>query len=67
MRVRVSGNLVLRRLGLKEGGVGYSLDDNNKSLVTAEMKAAVEAAKAKIISGEIKVHDYMSDSKCPVK
>ncbi len=54
-------------LGLKEGGVGYALDDNNKSLITAEMKAAVEAAKAKIISGEIKVHDYMSDSKCPVK
>lgn len=52
-------------LGLKEGGVGYSIDDNNKSLITADMKKAVESAKAKIISGEIKVHDYMSDSKCP--
>jgi len=34
--------------------------------VTPEMIAAVEAAKAKIISGEIAVHDYMSDNTCPV-
>ncbi len=53
-------------LGLAEDGVGYALDDNNKALITPEMKAAVEAAKAKIISGEIKVHDYTTDSTCPV-
>jgi basic membrane protein A and related proteins len=52
-------------LGLAEGGVGYAMDDNNASLVTDDMKAAVEDAKAKIISGEIVVHDYMSDSACP--
>jgi basic membrane protein A len=28
---------------------------------------AVEEAKAKIISGELKVHDYMSDNSCPAK
>jgi basic membrane protein A len=33
--------------------------------VSAEMQAAVEDAKAKIISGEIAVHDYMSDDSCP--
>ena len=33
-------------LGLKEGGVDYAMDDNNAELVTADMKAAVEAAKA---------------------
>ena len=54
-------------LGLKEDGVGYAMDDNNKSLVTADMAAAVEKAKAGIIDGSIKVHDYMSDSKCPVE
>jgi len=54
-------------LGLAEGGIDYAMDDNNKDLVTAEMRAAVEEAKAKIISGEIKVHDYMSDNSCPVK
>jgi len=52
-------------LGLKEGGVDWALDDNNKPLVTDEMKAAVEKAKADIISGAVKVHDYMSDESCP--
>ena len=41
------------------------MDDNNKPLVTADMKAAVEAAKADIISGKLKVHDYMADNTCP--
>jgi len=52
-------------LGLAEDGVGYAMDENNESLVSDEMKAAVEDAKAKIISGEITVHDYMSDNSCP--
>jgi len=52
-------------LGLKEDGVGYAMDDNNKDLVTPEMLAAVEKAKADIIAGEITVHDYMSDNACP--
>ncbi len=53
-------------LGLKEGGVGYALDENNESLVTAEMKDAVNAAAEQIKSGDLAVHDYMSDSACPV-
>ena len=52
-------------LGLKEGGVDYAMDDNNKDLVTAEMKAAAEKAKADIIAGTVTVHDYMSDNACP--
>jgi basic membrane protein A len=52
-------------LGLKEDGVGYALDDNNKALITAEMQAAVDKAKADIIAGTVTVHDYMSDEKCP--
>jgi basic membrane protein A len=52
-------------LGLKEGGVDYAMDDNNKALVTDEMKAAAEAAKADIIAGKIMVHDYMADNSCP--
>ena len=50
--------------GLKEGGVDWALDDNNAKLVTAEMKNAVEAAKADIISGKIKVVDYMDGNSC---
>ncbi|GGE41411.1 BMP family ABC transporter substrate-binding protein [Primorskyibacter flagellatus] len=52
-------------LGLAEEGVGFALDDNNASLVSDEMKAAVEDAKAKIAAGEIEVHDYSSDDTCP--
>jgi basic membrane protein A and related proteins len=51
-------------LGLKEGGVDWALDQHNEKLITAEMKAKVEQAKADIISGKIKVHDYMSNNTC---
>ena len=51
-------------LGLKEGGVDVALDENNAKLVTAEMKKRVDAARADIISGKIKVIDYMTNSAC---
>jgi len=51
-------------LGLAEDGVGYAIDDNNAALITADMKAAVEKAKAEIIAGKIEVHDYSSDNSC---
>ncbi len=57
----------IQALGLAEDGVGYAMDDNNKPLVTAEMTAAVEKAKADIIAGTVKVHDYMADNTCPVE
>src|SRR5688572_6831316 len=56
----------VQTLGLAEDGVGWALDDNNAKLITDDMKAKVEDAKAKIVSGEITVHDYMSDNACPV-
>jgi basic membrane protein A len=31
------------------------------------MKASVDGAKEKIASGELAVHDYMSDNTCPVE
>lgn len=51
-------------LGLKEGGVDYALDDHNAKLVTPEIKKAVEEAKASILSGKVKVADYMADNAC---
>ncbi|ARC87941.1 BMP family protein [Rhodovulum sp. MB263] len=54
------------RLGLAEDAVGYAMDENNRDLVSPQMVAAVEAAKARIVSGETVVHDYMSDNSCPV-
>lgn len=52
-------------MGLGNGGVGYAMDEHNASLVSADMQAAVEEASAKIASGELVVHDYMSDDTCP--
>ncbi len=51
-------------LGLKDGGVDYALDKHNEKLVTADMKKRVDAAKADIIAGKIKVADYMADNAC---
>ncbi|MDP4033661.1 MAG: BMP family ABC transporter substrate-binding protein [Pseudorhodobacter sp.] len=53
-------------LDLKADGVDYALDEHNAALITPEMQAAVDAASASIKSGELVVHDYMSDDTCPV-
>ncbi|MBO0664527.1 BMP family ABC transporter substrate-binding protein [Jiella sp. MQZ9-1] len=55
----------VERLGLENDGVGYSVDEYNKDLITPEMKAAADKAKQDIIAGTIKVHDYTTDSACP--
>jgi basic membrane protein A and related proteins len=54
----------LTNLGLKENGVDYALDEHNAKLVTADMKKKVDAAKADIIAGKIKVIDYMAANAC---
>jgi basic membrane protein A len=56
----------MRVLGLAENGVGYAMDEYNADLVSAEMIAAVEAARDAIIAGDIVVHDYTSDNTCPI-
>jgi basic membrane protein A len=56
----------IEALGIKEGGVDYALDQYNKDLITPEVKAKADQAKADIISGKIQVHDYMTDNKCPM-
>ena len=43
------------QLGLKEGGVGYVYDDNNRSLIPPAVIARVEQLKQDIIAGKIKV------------
>ena len=52
--------------GVAEDGVGAAMDEYNADLVSADMLAAVDAARAAIISGDIVVHDYMSDNSCPL-
>jgi len=51
-------------MDLKAGGVDWALDEHNRDLITPEMEKRMGELKAKIIAGEIKVHDYMSDNKC---
>jgi basic membrane protein A len=53
-------------LGLDGDFVGYSLDEYNQDLITEDMIAQVEALKAQILSGELTVHDYETDSSCPL-
>ena len=47
----------LHVFGLDKDGVGYAMDGNNQELVSPEAIQAAEAAKQKIIAGEIKVTD----------
>ncbi len=43
------------QLGLKEGGVGYVYDDNNRALIPPDVRARVEQLRQEIIAGRIKV------------
>jgi basic membrane protein A and related proteins len=54
----------LTALGLKEGGVDVAIDEYNARLVTPPMQAKVDAARADIIAGKIKVIDYMAANGC---
>lgn len=49
----------LHVFGLDKDGVGYSMDEFNRDLITPEAIEEVEAAKKRIIGGEIKVTDAM--------
>jgi basic membrane protein A len=49
-----------RSLGVAEDGVGYTVDDDNAALVTPEMRAKADAARADIIAGKIAVPDQLA-------
>jgi basic membrane protein A len=52
-------------LGLKEGGVDWALDKDNRMVVTQEMEKRVLAARTAIIDGKIQVVDYRAAGSCP--
>lgn len=54
----------VKTLGLAEGGVGWALDEHNRALISDEMEATLVDLSESISSGEIVVHDYMSDESC---
>ncbi len=52
--------------GLKEGGVDWVVDKDNRNIVSPAMEKRVNEAKANIISGKVKVIDYRAAGTCPV-
>ncbi len=52
--------------GLKEGGVDWALDENNRKLITPEIEKRVLGARKDIIDGKVKVIDYRAANHCPV-
>jgi basic membrane protein A len=45
----------IKTFGIKDNGVGYVFDDNNKNLISPEVKEKLDAIRNKLMSGEIKV------------
>jgi basic membrane protein A len=52
--------------GLKENGVDWALDDDNRKLITPDIEKRVTGARKDIIDGKIKVIDIRSGTACPV-
>ena len=52
--------------GLKEGGVDWALDANNRKLITPAMETRINQARQDILSEKIKVVDYRAANSCPV-
>jgi len=50
----------VRVLGVAENGVGYALDQYNRSLITPDMEMRLTQARTDIIERRIKVTDYMA-------
>lgn len=46
------------RFGLKNGGIGYSLDKNNEKILTPDIRKKADSIQKEIISGKIAVPDY---------
>jgi basic membrane protein A len=51
-------------LGLKEGAMDLAMDPHNAKLVTPAMKQKLDAARALIVSGQLKVIDYTVANAC---
>ncbi|WP_028536274.1 BMP family lipoprotein [Paludibacterium yongneupense] len=56
----------VKYLGLKENGVDWALDADNRALITPDMEKRITEARKAIIAGKIKVVDYRANNSCPV-
>ena len=48
----------MESLGLKESGVDYAVDADNRPVLTPEIQAKIDAAKQEIIAGTLVVKPY---------
>ncbi len=48
----------VKRFGLANKGIGYSVDQYNDKILTPEVRKRADALKAEIIAGKIEVPDY---------
>jgi len=55
----------VKRFGLAQDAVDVVFDEYNAPLVTTRQRDAIDAIRTKILLGEISVHDYVVDNKCP--
>lgn len=53
----------LKRLGLANQGIDYAVDQHNASILTPEIRKALDTARKDIVSGKIKVPDYYKNAK----
>ena len=51
-------------LGLKEGGVGVVIDENNRALITPPLEEAMKKATDEIVAGRLEVIDYRKAGRC---
>lgn len=57
-----SGELVF---GLADNGVGWSFDRYNAPLIEARTARVVNHLRTEIVQGDIRVHDFIEDGRCP--
>ncbi|ALG89254.1 MULTISPECIES: BMP family lipoprotein [Actibacterium] len=54
-------------MGIANGGISFAVDEHNAPLLTDAMLASTYKAALDIATGEVTVHDYMSDNTCPAE
>lgn len=54
------------KMGLKEGGVDWALDQHNRALISADMEKKITLARQQIIDGKLDVVDFRTKNTCPV-
>ncbi len=52
--------------GLSNKGISLAMDEHNQKFISKELAARLKKAEEDIVSGKIKVHDYVTNNACPV-